>query len=282
MDDSKRVKTLPKSGILFNWPSFDEVQFTTEFLKSALPAYYLDKLSNGHIKREITVVDAHPIAVAETFNTQQGEFQSRLPLIGIEQLSVSPETLMLGANESAAYQVTEDWIAKIEEIPKSNRMFPDEFIQILRSHLAEKQAKNDKLYVFANSMIERTAIQISAYSASSEANRIIKKVLKSLMIEYYRGIQKFGVKPEMYSMQPNLYNFDYGETLYGCELEIPFLMRNTNYIIDIDLTELKHFDIGIYDSNASAYDAEHVAFFRVAGLPDKMRFGNEGVELIPR
>ena len=283
MSDSKYTgSTLPTSSILLNWPAIDETEFAIGFLKSGIPSYQMDRVTNGHLKREIQVADAHPIAIAETMSEQPGAFQSRLPIIGVEQVHISPDALILGANQSPAYDVTEEFIQRIENIRPDNRMYPPEMPALLRNMLAKKAEKGEKLFVYMNSVIERTAIQISAWSASSESNRYIKKMLKSLMIEFYRGIQKYGVKPESYSMTPNLYNFDYGETLYGCELEIPFLMQNVNYIIDIGLTELKHFDIGMYDSSAPLYNAEHVAWFSVAGAMDRMRFGNEKVILEPR
>lgn len=282
MSEKYTGSTLPTSALLLNWPAIDETEFVIGFLKSGIPAYQLDRITNGHLKREIQVADAHPIAIAETMSEKAGEFQARLPLIGVEQVHISPDALILGTNQSQAYNVTEEFIARIEAIRPDNRMYPPELPTLLRTMLAEKAAKGQQLFVYMNSVIERTAVQISAWSSSSEANRYIKKMLKSLMIEFYRGIQKYGVKPESYSMTPNLYNFDYGETLYGCELEVPFLMQNVNYIIDIGLTELKHFDIGMYDSNAVLYDAEHIAWFTVAGAKDRMRFGNETVELEPR
>jgi len=274
--------TLPEASILLNWPAIDETEFVIGFLKSGIPSYQMDRITNGHMKRDIQVADAHPIAIAEAMSEKIGDFQSRLPLIGVEQVHVSPDSLILGANQSQAYEVSEEFVARIEAIRPDNRMYPPELPQLLRSMLAEKAKNGEKLYVYMNSVVERTAIQISAWSASAESNRYIKKMLKSLMIEFYRGIQKYGVKPEAYSMTPNLYNFDYGEILYGCEMEIPLLMQNVNYLIDISLTELKHFDIGIYDSQASLYDAQHVAWFTVAGAQDRLRFGDEEVELSPR
>lgn len=271
MSEGINTKTLPETAILFNWAAIDEIEFAVSFLKQAQKAYRLDKVTNGHIKSDISISDIHPIAILET---QKGD-QSRLPIIGVEQVQVSPDQMILGANQSAAYVVTSEFIDRLDAITPENRMFAPDFTAHLRSLLEERGS--NPLYVYRNTMIERTSLQISAWSQSSEANRYIKKFLKSVMIEFYRAIQKHQVKPEMYSMSPNLYNFDYGETIYGCELELPFLMPNANYIVDIGLTELRHFDIGMYDSDATLYNAEHVAWFTVAGAKDKLRFGNESV-----
>lgn len=270
------LKTLPKNGIMFNWAAIDEIEFATAFFRDAQEAYKLPKITNGHIKANIPIVDMHPLAMLETMKGDQ----AKLPIIGIEHVHTTPDQLILGNNQSAAYGVDETFIKMLEDITPENRMFTAELPAQLRSLLATR-GDNNPLYIFRNTMLERSSIQISAWSGASETNRYIKKFIKSVMIEFYRAIQKQQVKPEIYSLQPNLYNFDYGETLYGCELEMPFLMPNANYIVDIDLTELKHFDIGIYDSNAKLYDAEHVAWFSVAGLEDRMRIGKEAVILKP-
>lgn len=274
MSTPLNVQTLPSTSLLFNWTQIDEIEFTTSFLKGAQKHYRLDKVTNGHIKKDITIGDIHPIAALESMKAEANA-QARLPMIGVEQVSVSPDQLILGSNQTAAYGVDEKFLGLLEAITPENRMFTQEFLDQIRSLLHERGEK--PLYIYRNSIIERTSLQISAWSQTTETNRYIKKFLKSVMIEFYRAIQKYGIKPEMYSMAPNLYNFDYGETIYGCELEIPFLMLNANYIIDIDLTEIKHFDIGIYDSNASLYDAEHVAWFTVAGAKDRLRYGGKEV-----
>ncbi len=246
---SKDVNTLDKNTqILINYQILDEVLFPQKFLKSALPFFNLEKLSNGHIRNVPTIIGAHPLAVLRGAEikgeSSRSIIDSKLPLIGVEQLQVKPQAITLGVHETKQYEVNENYLDMLENTPIDERVFPQELLDNLRSVYEQRIANDNKLFIQAHSIIKSTGTHISIWTASFESTRLLKKVIESLVIEFYRKIQEFGIKPEEYTLQPALYNFDIGEILFGAEFSLPFMIRNMNYLIDLSLEEVAEFEIG--------------------------------------
>lgn len=257
-------------SIIINMQYIDEIIFPIKFFRAALSAYKLDEISNDHIPKEVPIIAAHPLAVLRGGD----DIESKLPMIGIEQMRTSPHNpLVLGVNQTKLYDLTIEFLAKLESVPKDERAFPGSLLENLKQLYKERnfnengsllpEEERKPMYVSANSIIKSTGTKISLWTAEIEATRILKKVFESALIEFYRSVQKYKVKPEPYVLEPNLYNFDYGQTLYGCEFSVPYNIMNMNYIINIDVDIIKNFDIGVFDSDSCM-------FISPAGIPEEV------------
>jgi len=251
---STEIKTLEAGQILINYQLLDEVLFPQKFLRMGLAAFNLEKLTNGYMTKVPPIIGAHPLAVVRgAIDLGQSSSQvidSKLPLLGVEQMSGSPEIIPLGLAQTQKYEVTPEFIEILRSVPVDERMYPLSLIDDIEQIAITKTENESKLLLYANSLIKRSGVRISAWSADFEVTRILKKTLESLMIEFYRAIQKYGIKPESYSIEPALYNFDIGEVLFGCEISLPYLIRNMNYLIDVDLVEIKEFDLAVFNSDS--------------------------------
>jgi hypothetical protein len=265
------VKTVPTGGILLNFPAIDETLLTIKFFKNNLKYMHLKELSNGQIQDVPPVIGAHPLAVVNN----ESSLLSKLPMIGIEPITTIPEEIQIGVHPSDGFRVNQEWIDKLKNIPTDEKMFPDSLLENIQIIFDKRTTDGRNLYVHANSVIEEGGVQISLWSASYEQTRILRKVIKSLLIEFYRGIQKYGVKPSKYTLEPMLYSWsEAGDALYGSEFTLPFMTRNMNYIIDIELQEIKNVGVGVY----GLVDSETFLFFRPFDVEEGVLFGREEVE----
>lgn len=248
---SQEATTLPTNSILINYPAIDEILFPQKFIKTNMRAYNLSELSNGHIPNAPTTIGAHPLAIlrgkTESGSSNADIVESTLPLIGFEQMTTSPESITLGVHPSKRYIVTPEFIQKLTDIPQDERMFSESVL----TALSDAIENNDETLLTTNSIMKNTGSKISIWTKDYESTRLLKKSVDSLVIEFYRAIQKYGVKPQDYNLEPSLYNWDFGETLFGCEFNLPFIMRNMNYIVDLDLQLVKEFDIGIFETGST-------------------------------
>lgn len=267
---STDVKTMPTNGILINFPAIDEVIFTQKFLSNNLKFMHLKDLSNGQIENVPPVIGAHPLAVIGDDKNNL----AKLPMIGVEQTTGVPEEIQLGLHQSKKYAMTQEWLDKLGRIPTDERMFPQSLLDNIQRIYSDRKVNDVPLYLHANSVIEETGVQISAWTADYEQTRILKKVMKSLMIEFYRGIKAYGVHPLKYTLEPSLYSWTAGELLFGAEITLPFMMRNMNYIIDVDLQEIKGVDVGIFGSE----DGKSLLFFRPMDIEEGIMFGGKEVK----
>ena len=283
---SRPIDTLVKKNdsgkifqVLLNHQVIDEVLFPQKFLKSNLPFINLKELSHGHIQNVPPIIGAHPLAVLRGVSGDgsdvSGIIDSKLPLIGVEQMATRPEKITLGVHQTQKYALTQEFVDILEAVPHDERMFTQTMIDNIKTVMNERLSLDppQKLFMFANSYIKSTGTKISIWTATFEATHLLKKAIESLIIEFYRAIQEFGVKPQEFTLEPSLYNFDTtGEMLYGAEFSLPFFMRNMNYIIDIDMVEIQEFDFGVFETQSCF-------FLSPFGDPDEtFRIGVPGTE----
>jgi hypothetical protein len=273
---SQPVDTLPEHGLLFPYSPIDEAMFIRKFFVSAFDKMQLNKVTRGHVKKSPTVVGSHVLAVvrAEGKDGNFGNALAKLPMMGIEHTASSPGTIPLGVNETKRYEVDAGFIAMLAATPDDEKMFSDESLDVLKSVYAQRKAASSPLFVFANSVIERAEIQTSLWSADYEVTRKLKKIQKNLMIELYRAIKSYGVQPDAYQMTPSLYNMEYGDLLYGVDCTIPILFQNINYIVDVDVKEIKAVDIGIYNSQANVF-TNSTLLFQAVGSNTGLEFSDK-------
>ena len=261
------VTTLRKGQIVVNRQMFDEEFFVQSFLRNAINAYNIESITNGVIKNNLAIIGMHPIAALRSGATEaengflavKGGMDGKLPIIGVEQMTTGPhEQTPLGVSEKRKYTLDAKFLDDLEAMPFPEKIFPVDLIPHLRAEL-EKRCKNedgtdkdpgeiDPILVSANAIIKRSGVHIHAWAATADSKRYLKRVIESSIIEFYRAIQKFGAKPEPYTMEPGQYNFEFGETLHGVEFTLPFILQNMNYLIDLDIQVIKNFDIGILDT----------------------------------
>ena len=171
-------------------------------------------------------------------------------MMSVEHTISRPQQITLGTGETVRYAVADEFISRLKGIPKDERLFAPSKLEALEVIFKQRCAEKKPLYVFANSIISYDEIQLSLWSADKEVTRILRRLMKSLMIELYRAINAFKVKADDYEMTPSQYNMENGELLFGAELTIPLLSKNVNYIVDVKVSEVKEVAIGLYNSEA--------------------------------
>jgi len=237
---------------LLSWPAIDEIAFTIKYLKEAFAQIPLEELSGKKIKRVPDVIGAHPLVVVRSGD---GVNPSILPIIGVESVSARPEDIAFGVYPTESSPVTPELLEDWRNVPEGERLFLLSDIAAIEQEMQTRALAGNALYVKTHSLIEDVTMQISAWSADYEVTRLLKRVMRTILIEMYRGLHGRGAKPGLYEMMPNLYNFEFSETLFGFEVTIPLMYRIINYIIDTGENRINGVELAWYNEQTMAFDA---------------------------
>ncbi len=235
---------------LLSWPAIDEIAFTIKYLKDAYGQIPLDKLSGNKIKKVPDIIGAHPLVVVRSGD---GINSSILPIVGVESVSARPEDIGIGVYPTESAPVTQSLIDAWRGVPDEEKLFLQSDIDAIESEMILREQTGGHLYVKTHSLLEDVTMQISVWSADYEVTRLLKRVMRTILIEMYRILHSRGAKPGQYEMMPNLYNFEFGETLFGFEVTIPMMYRTINYIIDTGENVIKGVELARYNEQTMQF-----------------------------
>lgn len=268
-----------ENAILINVSGIEPQVFCVELLQSAMRYVDLASLSRGEIQGSMPVVSQHPLTVVQNENiVKEGDelkARSKLPIVGVETSRISENEQTIGQSLSFS-PVNKEFIEFLKQRYKDSEILAtDKQIKAVEDEYNTRQEQDRELYVETVNRMEQAVIQIACWSTQISINRFMQRFLRSMSLEFMRSMRQHGVMVSDFDVQPSLYNFDFGEILYGTEMTFTVTYRNINYLIDMTVEQIKNVDIGVYNTKSNL-------FFRPANMPEhgltmtgKMRFTNE-------
>jgi hypothetical protein len=230
--------------ILIAQQIINEVEYFIEGIKTEIVNYDLQGLSNNNLPSSVSVNDTHPLAMlyGAMVNSTTNDYTSMLPAIGVEHVDRKENNRKLLGDGKKLFEVTQEYIDSLKELTLKERLaqaiiVSDNTIDKIQEaynnkHPEEEGATQLKLKARQYTVINRDFLMISVWTLSPEVTRIIRRITESIIRKLEKQLTAIGVKDMNLSIKPNLYSYDFDQTLFGAEMSIDFLQASVETEID--------------------------------------------------
>lgn len=225
----------------------DEVQYFLDFLKNNIEKYKLSELTNKNCGDVPSINGVHPLALEYGNMLLSGDtenYTSILPAIGVELLDDNESRQLLG-NYFNVEELTQSYIDGIDLIPLKDRFEKGYLMSntVMQSVKDMKTAKGtDKLYSKTNLYIQEQSVAVSIWSQHFDITRILYMVVRSLLKRAKLDLSSNGIKNVIVNGQGAIYNYEFGQTLFGAEFQVLFYNAHKNFEVDDSIIEIKNID----------------------------------------
>lgn len=228
--------------------SVDEVDFFIKYLTENIANYDLHELTNENMGDIPNIIGAHPLAIeyGNALNAdEEGNYTSILPAIGVELIDDVDNSIQYLGSGHKMYEITQDLIDKIEGVDLEDRF--NDGIVLSDSNLSKIQTEKDnkggdKLWGKSLTYLMNQNVNISCWSDNWQITRILYVVIRSLLHSVKHELSKNGTMEGTLSGQGAIYNYDFNQTLYGCEFSLRFINNHRDTYVDSSVGTIKKID----------------------------------------
>lgn len=244
-------------------------------LETVLEEYDLSQLTNENMNDKVEVLEAHPIARIGGMKPDQIDLSTLLPAIGVVMMSEDPaQRNVLGVGHASNVGLSKDKFTNVYKSQTTKERWRggllvsdthiDEIDQYFINNPDEEELPHEE-----KKLIRNTQAKISIWTHHPTITRILRHITRAVIIDLHRELGEVGFKILNFGGVGNLYNYEFGMTLYGFDWNITMFNVVANRKIDTEVIRIKEIEEAVTTLDPALDDEDSNPSFGVLGREDQ-------------
>lgn len=230
----------------FSQFAVEPITYFLNYMENNIADYELHELTNGHMGDKPNFVEAHPLAMEYGALLSAGDpdnYTSILPAVGIELLDDGENEKQLLGQGYRVEEITQAFVTTVAAIAMKDRLkdgilMSDTIKDALQAAITAKAG--EKLWSVTQQYLQTESVNISIWSNNTTVTRLVYNAIKAILKRAKLDLAtNYTVRNLSIKGQTALYNYEFGETLFGAEFSLTFMNSFKNIKVDTASTTIK-------------------------------------------